>query len=108
MARPSAEVGPINLFFMGRALAALFRGAAGGMELAQRLGVARGHIGIFLVGSDKWRDFPRARALLAFRALRLDRNPGNIFEAERGLPPPPPPPLFPPGDPDPPHIHPPP
>src|SRR3984893_18304643 len=87
MPRPCAEKGPISLFAMSRDSAALFRGAAGGMELAERLGVARSHIGIFLVVSDERRNFPRARALLAFRALGLDRNAGDIFETERGGPP---------------------
>src|ERR1700682_1562521 len=83
MARPCAEKGPISLFAMSRDSAALFRGAAGGMELAERLGVARGHVGIFLVGSDERRNFPRACALLAFRAFRLDRNAGGLFETKR-------------------------
>src|SRR5450755_2622533 len=85
MARPSAEKGPISLFIMSRDSAALFRGAVGSVKLAERSRVARGHIGIFLVGADERRDFPRARAFLAFRALGLDRDAGDIFETKRGL-----------------------
>src|SRR3954465_8379798 len=52
------------------------------VPFAQRLGVARRDVRVVRVGADGQRDFPGARALLAFRTVRNDRDALHVIEPE--------------------------
>src|SRR5579864_7430640 len=61
----------------------LLRRLAHVFPLAQSLCVARRDVGIFRIGADRRRDFPRAGAFFALGATRLHRNAAHVVEPER-------------------------
>src|SRR5437899_1325500 len=61
----------------------LLRRFAHRLPLAQRLGVARGDVGIGRIGADARQDLPRARAFASFGEPHLDRYTLDVVEAER-------------------------
>src|SRR5579864_6989610 len=61
----------------------LLRRLAHIFPLTQSLSVARRDVGIFRIGADRRRDFPRPGAFFALGAARLHRNAAHVVEPER-------------------------
>ncbi len=52
------------------------------VPFAQRLGIARGDVGVGGIGADARQDLPRARAFPALGEPHLDRDPAHVVEPE--------------------------
>src|SRR5438128_8082957 len=74
---------PMPRSWVGLPPPSLLRCLAHRLPLAQRLGIARGDIGIGRIGTDARQDLPRSRALSSLRKLNHDRHALDLVEPER-------------------------